>query len=127
MIAEPPVGEDRRSSSPFAKLAALRDALPSAPTPTPPPPAAAQPDRALAAKIVVARTKRGRGGKTVTLITGIDAGAARLEELTRALKNDLGCGGTVEDRAIALQGDQIDRTIAWLESHGARQVIRGTR
>jgi translation initiation factor 1 len=57
--------------------------------------------------------KKGRRGKAVTLVEGIDmldddARKALAKELGKAL----GCGATVEDDAILVQGDQCDRLAA---------------
>jgi translation initiation factor 1 len=38
------------------------------------------------------------------------------------MKRSLGCGGTREDDAIALQGDQRERAIDWLTRKGVRKV-----
>lgn len=108
--------------SPFASLATLKNTLPEG---TPPAPAHAQPkkDDPFEAKVVVAKSRKGRGGKTVTMVTGVKA-AAR-ENVCRDLKKALGCGATIEDDAIAVGGDVGDRVRAWLEQHGARRIVMG--
>ena len=65
-------------------------------------------------KIVVRREKKGRGGKTVTRVTGIDKSGAQLEELKRELSRALGCGGSIEATDIILQGELTDRAASWL-------------
>jgi translation initiation factor 1 len=76
-------------------------------------------DLSNAGKIVLRRERKGRGGKTVTLVTGLTLSAPRLELLARALRKSLGCGSTVEQGAIVLQGDIIVRAQQWLLKHGA--------
>lgn len=76
-----------------------------------------------AGKLVVRRENKGRGGKTVTLVSGLPS--EHLEAIARALKTALGCGATVEDASVAVQGDQTARVVAWLGDRGARQVVRG--
>lgn len=76
-------------------------------------------------KIVVRREKKGRGGKTVTVVSGVELPVAKLELLARALRKGLGCGSTLEGAAIVLQGDITDRARAWLEAHGAKKVVVG--
>jgi len=76
---------------------------------------------AFAAKVVVRYTKKGRGGKAVTLVTGITAGA---EALLARLKKELGVGARVEADALVVQGDQVERVARWLESRGAKKVVR---
>jgi translation initiation factor 1 len=49
--------------------------------------------------------KKGRGGKTVTVIAGLPRNAVFLRELCQELKRACGTGGTVSDDTIELQGD----------------------
>ena len=53
--------------------------------------------------------KKGRGGKTVTVIDGLPRNAAFLKELSQELKRACGTGGTVIDGGIELHGDLRDR------------------
>lgn len=55
----------------------------------------------------VSRTKAGRGGKTVTLITGLPAGDVAAVGAT--LKKLCGSGGTVRDGTVEIQGDHRQR------------------
>jgi translation initiation factor 1 len=80
---------------------------------------------AAAGKLVLRRERKGRGGKTVTLLSGLTLPAARLELLARALRKGLGCGATVEQGSIVLQGDLVERAREWLEKHGASKVVAG--
>jgi translation initiation factor 1 len=114
-----------KAPSPFAALAALRDSLPEGPrkeTPKEPEPA----NTAFADKVVVARSKKGRGGKVVTTITGVRGDARALETMAHDLRKALGCGATVEDAVIVVQGDQAARVRTFLEARGARRVIIGS-
>lgn len=56
-------------------------------------------------ELVVEATKRGRGGKTVTLIKGLQLRAESLESLCKRLKVKMGSGGAVKDGEIEIQGD----------------------
>jgi translation initiation factor 1 len=49
--------------------------------------------------------KKGRGGKTVTVVDGLPRNAAFLKELCQELKRTCGTGGSVADGAVELQGD----------------------
>lgn len=49
-----------------------------------------------------------RYGKVVTVVTGFD-GDVDEKKITKALKNELACGGTFKDNAIELQGDHLKR------------------
>lgn len=73
----------------------------------------------------IARDRRRRRGKTVTVITGIQASDAALEELGAALKRLCGSGGSVKDGAIEIQGDHRERLAARLTELGYRVKIAG--
>jgi translation initiation factor 1 len=64
------------------------------------------PDR-IVAKLRI--EKKGRGGKTVTVVAGLPQNAAFLKDLCQDLKRACGTGGTVLDGTIELQGDLRDR------------------
>ena len=68
-------------------------------------------DEAVPARIVakLRMERKGRGGKTVTVIDGLPRNAAFLKELCQELKRAAGCGGAVQDGAVELQGDLRDR------------------
>lgn len=121
------MADPKKPSSPFSSLAALQGALPAGPE-RPPEPVTAEP-RGLdpyGAKITVAKTRKGRGGKTVTTITGLVGGAEVLEGIARELKHALGCGAGVEGGAIVVQGEHGPRVKAWLEARGAKRVVLGS-
>lgn len=66
----------------------------------------------------VRREKKGRGGKTVTLISGIEGDKKALAALNKALKRRFGCGGAVKDWNIELQGDLLEQSIKYLQELG---------
>jgi translation initiation factor 1 len=68
----------------------------------------------------VSRETGGRGGKTVTVIRGVPLEATALAGLAATLKAACGCGGTVKDGVIELQGDRRDPAVAQLEQAGWR-------
>lgn len=113
-------------NNPFAALAArsapatvdVPDAATPAATPQPSPAHAV----ATPAKAVVRYERKGRGGKAVTVIAQLGVPAQRLDELCAEARKKLGCGGTVEDVDIVLQGDQRERAAAWLQALGVRKV-----
>ena len=74
-----------------------------------------------ATKVVVRYTKKGRGGKAVTLVQGIDSGA---DDLLAKLKKELGVGARRDDDELVIQGNQVERVARWLESQGAKKVVR---
>ena len=114
--------------SPFAALAALRDTLPAArASATGPATSGPRPvNPTYDGKLVVARSKKGRGGKTVTTITGLHCDATALAAVAKELRVALGCGATTEGALIVVQGDQEARARAFLEKKGARRIVMGT-
>ncbi len=66
----------------------------------------------------VRRETKGRGGKTVTVITGVPVGEAALNDLAGALKRRCGSGGTAKDGVIEIQGDHCDVLVAELAKRG---------
>lgn len=121
-------GAEEPFNNPFA--AALAHVTPTgaaAPEPeTETEPKGAPPAPSASGKVVVRKEKKGRGGKTVTRIHGLDPSATDLEDLARRLKRALGCGATVEDEDIILQGEQAPRAKAWLEEQGVKRVVVGS-
>jgi len=69
-------------------------------------------------KIRVARETAGRGGKGVTVITGLPLNAGQLEELAGRLKRSCGAGGAVRGDRIEIQGEHRDRLVAELQKLG---------
>lgn len=49
--------------------------------------------------------RKGRGGKTVTVVYGLPENAEFLKELSQELKRACGTGGTVVEGGVELQGD----------------------
>lgn len=110
------------ADNPFAKLAGLRGQLPPG-EPTRAPQAPRRERALFLDKVVVRFTRKGHGGKTVTVVSGVALHA--LEELCGEMKRALGCGARVEDDAIVLQGELVERAVAFVEKRGAKRVVRG--
>jgi translation initiation factor 1 len=114
------------TSSPFAALAGLRDALPpGTPPPAAPPPDTAKPAKPGPARAVVRLERKGRSGKEATIIDKLGLAPAELERWTRELKQSLGTGGAVEGEMIVLQGDVRSRLEPVLLARGVRKVTMG--
>jgi translation initiation factor 1 len=67
------------------------------------------------ATVRISLETKGRKGKSVTLVSGLQHNPATMKEIARMLKEHCGAGGTVKDRTIELQGDQRVRARAFLE------------
>lgn len=77
-------------------------------------------------RVDVKRTTAGRGGKTVTLVTGfVGIGLPEKESLCKKMRSACGCGGTVKDGDIEIQGDQREKIAAILSEAGFRPVFAG--
>ena len=66
----------------------------------------------------VSRSSKGRGGKTVTLVTGLALDEAALAQLGKQLKAACGSGGTVKDGVIEVQGDHWEQVLQALAKQG---------
>jgi translation initiation factor 1 len=62
--------------------------------------------------------KKGRGGKTVTVIYGLPNNADFLKTLCSDLKKSCGCGGATTEDGVELQGELRDRVRPLLEKRG---------
>lgn len=77
-------------------------------------------------RVDIKRTTAGRGGKTVTLVTGfVGIGRPEKESLAKKMRNACGCGGTVKDGDIEIQGDQREKIAQILSDAGFRPVFAG--
>ena len=59
----------------------------------------------------VSREKKGRGGKTVTVVRQLALEPVALLELARLLKTQCGSGGTAADGVLEIQGDHVERVM----------------
>ena len=66
--------------------------------------------------------KKGRGGKTVSIIKGLSSSDENLEELQREIKNHCGTGGSIKDNEIIIQGDHRDKIVTLLKGKGLVDV-----
>jgi translation initiation factor 1 len=82
-------------------------------------PAAAEPVPA-SRSCVLRIEKKGRGGKTVTVVDGLPQNAAFVAGLASELKRACGTGGTAADGAVEIQGDQRERLRPLLAARGFR-------
>jgi translation initiation factor 1 len=113
--------------NPFAALGKLRDTLPAGPAAGPEPAKPAAPEAPTRPARVIRRAvvrleRTRRGGKEVTVVDHMDLDAAECAAWLKALKAALGCGGTVEGRALVFQGDQRERLPRLLTSRGVKKI-----
>ena len=73
-------------------------------------------------KLRLRMEKNGRGGKTVTVISGFQGPEADMEALARTLKTFCGCGGSAKDGEIIIQGDFREKLKGKLVALGYTQT-----
>jgi translation initiation factor 1 len=71
------------------------------------------------------REVKGRGGGTVIVINGVPLAEKELKELAGALKKRCGCGGTVRDGVIEIQGDHRELLLQELQARGYKVKLAG--
>ena len=73
----------------------------------------------------VQATRAGRKGKTVTIITGFQSKPETLQALLKQLKAQCGCGGTVKENEIEIQGEHKQKILEILKKLGYKAKISG--
>ena len=73
-------------------------------------------------KLRVSMEKKGRGGKTVTLVKGFIGKEDDLKDLGKLLKTKCGVGGSVKEDEIIIQGDFKQRITELLKAEGYTQT-----
>lgn len=76
-------------------------------------------------KVIVRLDRKLRGGKSVTIIEGLQIPIKDREALLKKLKAGLGTGGTVKDTSLEIQGDHCDALITALTKMGYRPKRSG--
>lgn len=66
----------------------------------------------------IRREKKGRGGKEVTVISGLDLPGEELKSVAKQLKTLCGTGGSIKAGDIELQGDKVDQAMQRLQKQG---------
>lgn len=143
---EEPLGENW--TNPFADLAIKVEEPVEPPPPPPPPPTReerikatlSQEDRELLnafgasaanlpaldrsdlnhhlERLTLSRERKGHGGKTVTLVRGLENMDSMLQmELCARIKSELGIGGRFVDGTLELQGEQLTRAAEWFRKN----------
>ena len=117
-------GGQNLGQNPFGALSGA--GLPAAPQPGIQPAAKKEASARNRGRVDIKRTTAGRGGKTVTLVTGfVGIGLPEKESLAKKMRNACGCGGTVKDGEIEIQGDQREKIAQILTEAGFRPVFAG--
>lgn len=70
-------------------------------------------------------SRKGRGGKTVTVISGFQEKPETLATLAKQLKAQCGTGGTVKDNEIEIQGEHKQKLLEIITKLGYKAKISG--
>ena len=98
-VAKPPVQMPRNPAAPFA----IQGSQP----------------------VYVRLERKGRGGKTVSLVEGVVSPAVGKEALLKHLKNALGTGGALKEGILEIQGDHRDKIVEILTGLGYKPKKAG--
>ncbi len=79
-----------------------------------------------ARRAILRRTRKGRGGRTVTLVELDGADVAWIKDLAKRMGKALGCGAKREGAGFIVQGDQVERLQELLPGEGIQRVIVGS-
>jgi len=76
-------------------------------------------------QVYVRLDRKGRRGKSVTLVEGLQMPVRKREDLLRQLKTRLGTGGTERDGVLEIQGDHRDAIMPLLQDMGYKPKRAG--
>jgi len=65
-------------------------------------------------------SKKGRGGKVVTVLKGFTGDMENLKQIAKRLKTQLGVGGSIKEGEIIIQGNNREKIIELLKKEGYR-------
>lgn len=73
----------------------------------------------------IRRETNGRGGKTVSTVSGLPLNQGELTSLLKDLKRLCGAGGAIKDGVVEIQGDHCDLLLRELDKRGFRPKRAG--
>lgn len=84
-----------------------------------------EPERQAAQKgrLDIVFEKKGRGGKTATIVTGFELPDSDVEMLASEMKKKLGAGGSARGGEILIQGDRRNDVLKFLTAKGYKARI----
>lgn len=69
--------------------------------------------------------KKGRGGKSVTVVYELPDNPTFFKKLAKKLKNKCATGGSFKGDSIEIQGDRRDDVVSFLEAEGFKVKLSG--
>jgi translation initiation factor 1 len=76
-------------------------------------------------KLKIEVSRKGKGGKTVTIVSGFQVLPETLTSLTKTLKNQCGAGGAMKDNTIEIQGDHRQKILEIVTKLGYKAKLSG--
>jgi translation initiation factor 1 len=76
-------------------------------------------------KLKIEASRKGKGGKTVTIVSGFQVSLETLQSLTKTLKNQCGAGGALKDNTIEIQGDHRQKLLEIVTKLGYKAKLSG--
>jgi translation initiation factor 1 len=70
-------------------------------------------------------SRKGKGGKTVTIVSGFVLSAESLAAVAKKLKNQCGSGGSIQGETIEIQGDHAQKLLQVLVGLEYKAKISG--
>lgn len=70
-------------------------------------------------------SRKGRKGKSVTVVTGFQSSPDTLKALLKKIKSQCGTGGAVKENELEIQGDFRDKVLELLHKEGYKAKISG--
>ena len=77
------------------------------------------------AGVRIERQSKGRGGKQVTVISGLLLPKAELTDLLKQLKKSCNSGGTLKGSVLEVQGDCRQQALSLLKARGITAKLSG--
>jgi translation initiation factor 1 len=76
-------------------------------------------------QLKIEASRKGKGGKTVTIVSGFQVSSETLNSLTKILKNQCGAGGAIKDNTIEIQGDHRQKLLEIMTKLGYKAKLSG--
>jgi translation initiation factor 1 len=76
-------------------------------------------------KLKIEVSRKGKGGKTVSIVSGFQVSPETLISLTKTLKNQCGAGGALKDNSIEIQGDHRQKILEIVTKLGYKAKLSG--
>ncbi len=107
------------------RLAALKDTMPDEPTQDSTPAAQAEADEvpAQSGRLDIVFERKGRAGKSATIVSGFTIDDNAVAEIASKLKRTLGTGGSARGGEILIQGDRRRDVLNFLTKEGFKARI----